>query len=318
MIDLTIIMLTYNHEKFIKTAIESILEQVTNYKYEILIGDDFSKDSTAKIIEEYQNLYPNKIRFIKRDKNIGASKNLYDLLSKSRGRYIAYLEGDDFWNDKNKIQKQINLLDSNDYIGVAHANYRVDMDGNNFGETCYFSKAKVININNLLKTSVGLFHTATFMHKNIFLNSQINYNIIFEAHSLIADYTIACLCLDKGSVLYIPDRMSSYRENTSSIGENASAIIRRNMSNQYYEIISMYSKLDNYFDNKYSFNYAKSVRVLELLSSYFIKKNIKTKEILEFWRKLSFKVKVISTYLFIKKSILYFNRKIFSIISNKS
>lgn len=315
MIDLTIVMVTYNHEKYIKIAIESILKQVTQYKYEILVGDDCSNDKTAKIIEEYQNLHPNKIRFIKRDKNIGPSKNLYDLLLKSRGRYIAYLEGDDFWNDKNKIQKQVKLLDNKKYIGTAHPNYRVDMRGNVFGETCYYNKPKELNIYDLLKTS-GIFHAASLMHKNIFLSSEISYSIIFEAHSLVSDYTIACLCLDKGNILYIPEKMSSYRENTSSIGENASAIIRRNICNQYYEIINMYDKLENYFDKKYSFNHAKSVRVLELLSSYFIKKNIRTKEMTEFWSKLSFKVKVLSIYLFIKKSILYFNRKINSKISN--
>ena len=70
------------------------------------------------------------------------------------------------------------------------------MNSKTFGETCYYSESKELNIYDLLKTS-GIFHTATLMHKNIFLNSQISYNIIFEAHTFIADYTIACLCLDK-------------------------------------------------------------------------------------------------------------------------
>ena len=91
--------------KFIKTAIESILEQVTQYKYEILIGDDFLKDTTAKIIEEYQNSYPNKIRFIKRDKNIGASKNLYDLLLKSKENNCIS-RGDDFGMIKIKYKSK--------------------------------------------------------------------------------------------------------------------------------------------------------------------------------------------------------------------
>jgi len=309
MLDLTIIMVTYNHEGFIKTAIESILKQATQYKYEILIGDDFSKDKTAEIIEEYQNSYPNKIRFIERNKNIGASQNLYDLLLKSRGRYIAYLEGDDFWNDKNKIQKQINLLDSNDYIGVAHANYRVDMNGKTFDETCYYNSPKEININDLLKTS-GIFHTATLMHKNFFLESTSEFEIVFKAHTIISDYTIACLCLDKGSILYIPDKMSSYRDNISAKGENASAIIRRNIIKQYEEIINMYSKLESYFNNKYSFDYAKAVRFLELISSYLMKKNITLREMKKISKKLSMKIKFITAYLFLKKSIIYCIKKL--------
>ncbi|SKB40397.1 Glycosyl transferase family 2 [Acetoanaerobium noterae] len=309
MIDLSIVMVTYNHEKYVKDAIESILMQWTQYKYEILIGDDSSEDTTAKILGEYQELYPDKIRLIKRTENIGATKNLHDLLLKTKGRYIAYLEGDDFWSDNGKIEKQISLLECGFYFGIAHANYRVDMKGNIFGETCYFDEPTEITINDLLKTS-GIFHTATLMHKNFFLNSDLDFSIIFEAHKLISDYTIACLCLNNGPILYIPDKLSSYRENLSNNGGNASAIIRRNMIGEYEEIITMYSKLESYFDKKYNFDYTKAVRALELISTYLVKKNTTLKHISGFTRKLSYKTKLFTIHLFVRKLCSYIRKKL--------
>ena len=127
-------MITYNHYNFISQAIDSILQQKTKYEYEIIIGDDYSKDGTQEILKEYKQKYPDIIKLILREKNIGATNNFYDVLLKCKGEYIAILEGDDFWCDENKIQKQLNFLDNienRDYIGVASNYYLVDKFGNN-------------------------------------------------------------------------------------------------------------------------------------------------------------------------------------------
>lgn len=120
--DVSVAMLTYNHEKFIAQAIESVLMQETEYNFKIILADDKSTDSTRKIILEYQRKYPEKIKLILQSTNVGATKNNISLLENIEGLYIAALEGDDFWTDPLKLQKQVEFLENNLDYGLVRTN----------------------------------------------------------------------------------------------------------------------------------------------------------------------------------------------------
>ena len=92
---LSIAVITYHQENYIRQALDSILMQNVNFKYEIIIGEDCSQDNTRIILLEYHEKYPNRFQLILRDKNVGATKNLYDVLMNCHGKYIALLDGDD-------------------------------------------------------------------------------------------------------------------------------------------------------------------------------------------------------------------------------
>lgn len=115
----SIIMITYNHGRFIKKAIDSVLMQKVNFSYELIIADDCSPDNTQGIIREYaQN--NNNIVPILREKNLGISLNVLDAIEHATGKYIAFLEGDDYWIDEDKLQKQIDFLEENiQYVSVS-------------------------------------------------------------------------------------------------------------------------------------------------------------------------------------------------------
>jgi glycosyltransferase involved in cell wall biosynthesis len=121
---ISVFMITYNHEKYIHQALDSVLVQKTTYNYEIVIGEDASTDNTRKILLEYQALYPERIRLILHEKNVGAMTNQYMTLQACRGKYIAILEGDDFWVDTHKLQKQASLMEQDSSVvlcgGQAH------------------------------------------------------------------------------------------------------------------------------------------------------------------------------------------------------
>lgn len=118
---LSVLMVTYNHEKFIAKALDSVLEQQHPYSFEIVIGDDFSTDNTRAILFDYQKRFPQHIKLIFHSSNIGASSNYYKTLSACRGEYIAMLDGDDYWTDAKKIEKQIQFLDRNpDFVLSCH------------------------------------------------------------------------------------------------------------------------------------------------------------------------------------------------------
>ena len=109
----SICLITYKHEKYIGQAIDGILMQEVNFPYEIIIADDFSTDQTRKIILDYKNRFPEIIKTIFQIENVGAGRNFVDLINAAEGKYIAYLEGDDFWIDSQKLQVQYDFLEAN-------------------------------------------------------------------------------------------------------------------------------------------------------------------------------------------------------------
>jgi glycosyltransferase involved in cell wall biosynthesis len=114
-------MITYNHERFIRQALDSVLMQNVDFDFEIVVGEDGSKDSTRGILLEYAQKFPDKIRLSFREKNLGAVPNFFTTLGECRGEYVAILEGDDYWTDAKKLRKQVAFLDAHpDYVSCFH------------------------------------------------------------------------------------------------------------------------------------------------------------------------------------------------------
>lgn len=109
---LSVAIITYNQERFIRQAIESALAQNTNFEYEIIIGEDGSTDGTRAVIMDLHRRYPGRIEPILRDQNVGAMRNFAETIASCRGQYIALLEGDDYWTSPDKLQKQVDFLDA--------------------------------------------------------------------------------------------------------------------------------------------------------------------------------------------------------------
>ena len=106
-------MLTYNHEQYVAEAVESVLMQKTNFLVVLVIAEDFSTDQTRIILTDYQKRFPDKIKLILQHKNVGLKQNRFDLFNNLESDYIAVLEGDDFWTDPLKLQKQVDFLENN-------------------------------------------------------------------------------------------------------------------------------------------------------------------------------------------------------------
>jgi glycosyltransferase involved in cell wall biosynthesis len=121
----SIMMITYNHAPFIAQAIEGVLQQNTNFPIELVIGEDCSTDVTREIVIDYQRKHPDIIRVITSDKNVGAKKNGLRTLRAGRGKYIAFCEGDDYWHDNNKLQKQVDYLETHPECGLVYSSYDV-------------------------------------------------------------------------------------------------------------------------------------------------------------------------------------------------
>lgn len=178
---ISVAIITYNHEKYIKHALESVLSQSIDKKdLEIVLGDDGSTDSTLSIVREYANKYP----FIKvrSHENYGISKNVYDVFKNCKGDYIAVLEGDDYWLDNDKLKKQINQLIENNCIGAFSNCLIVDENNNPTGDLLHKKwKNRVVGKKDVEKYQTDLLMPSSLFFKNIFLSSQDDYSIIRDA-----------------------------------------------------------------------------------------------------------------------------------------
>ncbi|MCW5971562.1 MAG: glycosyltransferase [Blastocatellales bacterium] len=110
----SVLLMTYNHQRFIAQAIDSALTQRTDFAYEIVIGDDFSTDATREIAIEYQQKYPERIRLVLPPQNLGFDGNLIfiETLRAGRGEFVALLDGDDYWSSADKLQRQVDFLEA--------------------------------------------------------------------------------------------------------------------------------------------------------------------------------------------------------------
>lgn len=116
-------MITYNHEPHIEQAIKGVLSQRTNFAFELVIGEDCSIDGTRQIVLDYQRKYPNNIQVITSDKNVGSRKNGIRTALACKGKYLALCEGDDYWHNPEKLQKQVNYMESHPECGLTCSDF---------------------------------------------------------------------------------------------------------------------------------------------------------------------------------------------------
>lgn len=114
-------MITYNHALYIRKAIECVLAQKTDFPFELVIGEDCSTDGTRDIVFDYAKRYPDIIRVVATEQNVGMKRNAYRTFQACRGKYIAYCEGDDYWHHPEKLQKQADYLEKHPECGLVHS-----------------------------------------------------------------------------------------------------------------------------------------------------------------------------------------------------
>lgn len=127
---LSVCVRTHNQTQFIREALDSVLLQRTTFPFEIIVSDDASMDGTVEILKEYQNVHPYKIRLLLSEKNIGGPENLKRVIEASNAKYITCLDGDDFYTDEYKLQKQVNFLEAHpEYAACFHNTWYADSKG---------------------------------------------------------------------------------------------------------------------------------------------------------------------------------------------
>lgn len=186
----SVCMITYNHESYICEAIEGVLMQKTSFPIELIIGEDCSTDNTRKIVREYEERYPEIIKAQYPEKNRGMINNFLTVLQSASGKYIAYCEGDDYWTDPFKLQKQVDFLEENKkYSFCCHRYNRLYVESNEFKNDLHeelFSDRRVLEINSALFARYWLTQPLTTVFRKEAINEALinipKYNYFRDIH----------------------------------------------------------------------------------------------------------------------------------------
>ena len=209
----SVFIVTYNQEKLISQCIEGVLMQITECPIEIIIGDDCSTDKTFSICQEYARKHTN-INVLPSEKNIGIAKNWQRVLSNCNGKYIAMCEGDDYWTDPYKLQKQIDFLESNPGVSAVTHDV-VILDEINSGRTNVFFKNDIENIKQAFDNFVP---TCSIVLRNI--NLEKHFPDYEKYKILTADKTLLLGLAAAGKIKFLNEKMAVYRIHEKGVAVN--------------------------------------------------------------------------------------------------
>lgn len=274
---LSVFVVTYDHELFIAQTLDSILMQKTKFDFDIIIGEDCSKDKTASILKKYESDFPKKIKVKYQKQNIGTIANVVDTLSRCNGKYIALCEGDDYWTDPLKLQKQVDFLEANpEYVLCCHkaviydeVNKEFDKAGNIQYEDIDYSSLELMKGERMF--------TATMCFRNIIEEFPQEIHL-----SKNGDVFLTALLGEFGKGKFLKDINSAvYRKHLGGVNSSLPQIrkienfiqTRMNMYNYFLRIGNL-EVANHYFDEVK--NYAVRSHVLkdDLLNDVVLKRNV--------------------------------------------
>lgn len=299
----SILCTAYNHEKYIRQCLDGFVMQKTNFKFEVIIHDDASTDNTANIIREYEEKYPEIIKPIYQKENqyskkAGITKNF--TLPKARGKYIAICEGDDFWTDKYKLQKQVDTLENNPNCKCCVCTVRDANEDGSMMNTTHPSEvfdSGILHTEDFLKLACKeyAFQTSSFMFKGDDYKEYIYNPPKFRTVSSVGDWPQLLYFSIIGDIYYINDEMSCYRRN--AVGSYTTSMIsstinkRKKYNKGLIDMIESFDECTNQKYHSYCVNFARRFRkyYYDCLKEEKNFKEVLSKENKEFFAQENFK-----------------------------
>ena len=252
----SVCVITYNHASYIRQTLDSILGQETNFPLQVVVADDCSTDTTRKIVQEYNEKHPGIFKLVLQPKNVGPGRNFVDLFNAATGKYIAYVEGDDYWSNPRKLQIQFDFLESHPEFSVCYHRARLQWEYDSPEksqippETNHDDKP-VSTIYDLL--SIGWFIRSC----SLFFR---NYPLPAGFEKLyIGDFPLHVLLADKGKIGFLDECMAVYRIHQK--GRSETVLLSQEINKQriiFRHHIEMLDYLNEHTGYKYDAEFQKS------------------------------------------------------------
>lgn len=302
-IEVSIVCNAYNHEKYIQKTLESFLEQKTDFKYEILVHDDASIDNTATIIKQYEKMYPEIVKPIYQTENQyskGINVTTTYQHPRAKGKYIAFCEGDDFWTDELKLQRQYDLMEKHPEVNMsAHAAAAIS----EYKELYRIAPAKqerVFTTKEVIKGGGAFVSTNTLFYRRCIVTKVPEFYMYMPL-----DYMLQIWGSLKGGLLYLPQCMAAYR-----VATPGSWTVRISKKKELFlkhrqRVIEALKILDKETDWEYTATIKEQIERLEF-NTCLIKADIKeAKKHTDLYSELSYKNRL---KLYIKNIYFFFNK----------
>ena len=252
----SVLCITYNHAAFIRETLDSLLGQVTDFAYEVLVGDDRSTDGTPGIIAEYAARHPNLVAVL-RHENLGPNENFSDLTRRSRGEYVAICEGDDYWTDPHKLQTQVDYLRDRPEFTLCFHPVRIvyeDMPGIEelYPKTCgpHPSLSDLV-AHNFIQTNSVLYRWRYHGAEPFRLDEGI----------APGDWYVHLMHAEVGRIGFIPRTMAVYRKHAAGMWAAYETDLARHKKHGGAEI-EFYRQLRGHFGGRYAAGYEASQKAI--------------------------------------------------------
>lgn len=247
-----VILITYNHEKFVKDAIESVLAQRTEFEYRVIIGDDCSTDNTQAIIRSYAEKYPERFHLLLDSEHRGLNHRDrvgIRTLGIATAKYVALLDGDDYWTDSNKLQKQVAFLESHPEFAICCHNARMSYDDGprEAANLIPADQKEVSNLEDLL--FANFIPTCSVVFRRGLFGELPEWFFTLS----IADWPLHILNAQHGKIEYFNEVMATYRVHQGGAWSSRSGV------NKALSIIKMLEHVNAHL----SFRYQRKIRATQ-------------------------------------------------------
>ena len=280
----SVVLITYNQEKYVKRAIESILMQKVSFPIEILVSDDASEDKTPEILRTILEQYPNRFKLYLRRENVGATANAYAMLSRVGGKYIASLEGDDYWTDELFLETAVTFLTAHPkFIGWEGKCRIVDLDGVELttesgtkGKDFWKFDKQIYTFDDYCRWLLPG-HISGLVYRNIYLTGKEECSILRRMHKQVGDRTILMLLSQEGNIFCSERSVMAYRFVTDSNASNWMA--NTNKANSRFEEYKLICRIESYLYKSYGrYHGLAALKRSKIAAAAIIYRNTPTKE----------------------------------------
>lgn len=263
MIKVSVCVVTYNHEKFVPKMLDSLLMQETTFPYEIIVGDDCSKDNTVGILKDYQSRYPDKIRLLLQSKNLGLNGkfNALNTFANAKGEYIAQFDGDDYLTSPHKLQKQVEMLDANPHYSASYHNAMAIYDDHSAPSHLVnmLTKPEVLVDDLIGEDELCFIATSSLMFRRA--DFEKNPDPEWTNLSTSGDIPRNIMLASRGPIGYIDEVMSVYRKNRGGAS----------FADNHYSADFLFNRIQLYSNINKEFNYKYDAKLKKNIATYYYK-----------------------------------------------
>lgn len=244
--------LVYNHEEYLRNALEGIVTQKTNFDFELFVHDDASTDGSRAIIEEYAAKYPNIVKPIFQTENQyskGVKIMTAHILPRMTGEYIAVCEGDDYWTDPDKLQLQVDFLDAHpDYVACVHNTTLEDMQTGQQRLMFSHLEDEDITFEQAIRKGGGCYHTSSLMYRIEYASNRPEF---FKKAIGFGDYPLAIYLSLNGKIRFLNRDMSHYRFGSANSWTSRSRANAQRIVKHHGYVVDMLEDVDSYTKGEY-------------------------------------------------------------------